>query len=251
MDTINFFVVGQVSTGKSSFINGLVGGMISSTSLNRETFKPTMYMCSHSGTFKNICEITKSVHIRKEENAKMRKENKIFSEEIASSIDKRYVDLPIPYNFNMCLYDFAGFGDASDTANNFYKAVENQLRVADLVIFTCDATKAFLSTSELADFKRLQTYIEKLLKDEQIYIKLVVVCTKYDEQDDKEINEIFNELPKKLGISRNDIFRVNTHQMFFHSAEYIYIPHESTITDLKKMAKSIGQTLPKGFNKFL
>jgi septin family protein len=55
-----FFLVGEVSTGKSSFLNALGGGILSCASIQRETFSPEYYQFTKSGELKTVSKINKN-----------------------------------------------------------------------------------------------------------------------------------------------------------------------------------------------
>jgi GTPase SAR1 family protein len=50
MGKLSIFVFGEVSSGKSSFINSIAGGYVCNASLQRETFQPTIFYFSNNGS---------------------------------------------------------------------------------------------------------------------------------------------------------------------------------------------------------
>jgi len=67
---ITIFLIGKVSSGKSSLLNALSGNFISNVSLQRETFNPINFSFSKEGSVENIIDISNKLaeqHIKNEE----------------------------------------------------------------------------------------------------------------------------------------------------------------------------------------
>lgn len=83
MEPKTIFLIGEVSCGKSSLLNALANGLISCTSLQRETFNPTLYHISKKGTYENIITLKDKLESQHNENEKMR--------ENINNIEKKYI----------------------------------------------------------------------------------------------------------------------------------------------------------------
>jgi GTPase Era involved in 16S rRNA processing len=60
------------------------------------------------------------------------------------------------------LIDFPGINDAEDTDKQlFFRAVENRVSTADLIMFITDATTAFSKASELNEFDKIQQLVQQ------------------------------------------------------------------------------------------
>src|SRR5579872_2280997 len=104
---INAMLVGCVSSGKSSFLNGLVGNIVAPASKDRQTFRPIQFHLSKNGKFVNTYEISKQINAQKSENEKLFKSGDIRESEI-STIDKIYSETLLPAKNNLYITDFAG-----------------------------------------------------------------------------------------------------------------------------------------------
>ena len=235
---INAMLIGCVSSGKSSLLNALVGGIISPASKDRQTFKPMQYKLNKLGNFKNMCDISKKINTQKNINGASFKENKINEEQI-SRIDKTYIDLSLPAKNNLYVTDFPGMGDERDTDNMFYKAVLNNISHFNLIMFVCDANKPFLQKEEVNYLEKIKEEIKKQYDEHQIFIDLIILVCKYDDNEDEELNALYLNIEKTIGIAKDKIFRFASYQLFaFNAGPMIYLP-SACQQEYKNMYKSL------------
>ena len=105
---INAMLIGCVSSGKSSLLNSLVGGIVSPAFKDRQTFEPITYYLHKTGLFSNLCEISKQINDQKTKNNEFFN-NEIMKEEIISNINTKYIDLNLKYTSNLTITDFPEF----------------------------------------------------------------------------------------------------------------------------------------------
>jgi predicted GTPase len=227
----NAMLVGCVSSGKSSLLNALAGGIISPASKDRQTFKPTRFRLARDGRFKDLCEVSRWINDQKTTNMELFKQGKIKEEEI-STIDKRFQHLTLPGKNDLFLTDCPGMGDSCfateglfrtakqgderDAGDMFLKSVLNNICNFNLVMFVCDANKPFLQKEEVNLLKKIQAEIKKQLDENQTYCELIILVCKYDDLEDEELAGMFANIPKITGVSKELIFRVNSYQLFSH-----------------------------------
>lgn len=216
MENTIIFLTGEVSTGKSSFLNSLAGGIISNTSIQRETFQPEEYIFSNEGDDRNITVLTNQLKDLHEENEQKRSRiTTLKEEEIGSSIKKTPDDnfLETKHNLeNFHLVDFPGINDAEDTNDFFFKTIENRINICDLLIYVTAAKQAFKSKSEVEYFKKLIALIEKE-KEVGHYMDYIVIVNKYDDIDNKDLDDIYHRIIDRAGTPVDKIFRYSSHKM--------------------------------------
>jgi len=243
-------LAGKVSSGKSSFINSIIGAFVSCVSLNRETFSPIVYNMSTKGTYKDAWTLTAKLEEKHNSNQKkretmysldtknLRKEMDKIETEV-TNIDKTFDDISLPNLFqkDFMLYDFAGLGDNDDQKNNFGKAIENHLSNMDLVLFVVDATRAFIDKSEVDEFNKIKQLIKKNEDELSIYTDICVIVNKYDDIDDEEVKEIYDKITQKIDCKK--IFRWSSHQMFTNKLNKtgIFVP-QFMEREFKKILKN-------------
>jgi GTPase SAR1 family protein len=59
MSVPTIFLVGEVSSGKSSFLNSLVGGYVANASLQRETLRPNWYQLASDADSAHLYKLFK------------------------------------------------------------------------------------------------------------------------------------------------------------------------------------------------
>lgn len=256
----NVMVIGKVSTGKSSFINSLVGAFVSCVSLNRETFNPIKYTLSPTGNYKYSLDITMNLINIRNENQKDRKllaemkeseksntdqKNKL-EERISNLNHKHKYDnkLSSVFKFDVDLYDMPGISDSEDKLNLFEKTVETWINQMDLVLYLVDASTAFLDKHELVEYKKVVAMVNKNIEEHGHYTELIVVVNKYDDKDDDELAELYEQIPKK--INDQQIFRFSSHKFFVNNLKNgLFIP-KFMVREAKKIFKN-GQLIDKNF----
>jgi GTPase Era involved in 16S rRNA processing len=220
-NVLRILLCGEVSTGKLSWLNALVGGFISCVSLQRETFSPLIYQLGSSfrGKYENVKSITDSLHEIHKKNQESRQNIKQLSDASVTTpivINDSKSMLPLHYSINnndvAIIYDLAGINDAD--SQYFERVVDTYLDITDLVIYMTTAQTAFEKKSEIDLFNSLMKKIEKQ-NNERGFIDIIIVVNKFDEIDDEDLNEIYGRIKKKIECEH--IFRFSSHLFMTHT----------------------------------
>ncbi len=244
----NIFLIGEISSGKSSFLNAIASGFVSSVSLQRETFSPLYYEFCETANESNLDTLTNSLADMHTKNQQLREQFENNPKlELKEEIIKR--TLPIRYNLpDMCIIDFPGLNDSQDTYNKFYEIFNRNICYAQMVIFLTDAEKAFNSKSEVDTYNKIKKCIDDEFTKNQHHVELVIAVNKYDETSDDDLSQIYERLPKMLTCEKYKIFRISSHKMFIHSLMNrkgnIIIP-PFLKNELKKILKNSNVSITK------
>lgn len=219
-NNLNIFFVGEVSAGKSTLINAIAGGIISNTSLQRETMTPESYSFVKETnmkaypSFKQMASILEQKHINNK-NIKNKLEssnNKKPSITIPTGIVKNKITFKSLFAIgDFIIYDFPGLNDSHDKDNQFFEIISENIMLCDLLVYVTDSKSAFIKQSEVDLFKRLIELCEIKRIEEGKYIKLCIVINKFDDQYNSDLITISNEISKK--IKDIDIFRISGHKL--------------------------------------
>lgn len=249
------FLIGEVSSGKSSFLNALSGNFLSNVSLQRETFDPTLYyfddFVGTTNNIKNVQDLLENQHIENEkkrnnmENIKVNDVNNIF----------KHNPLPGIHNLlNVSIIDFPGLNDSDDKDNHFYKLVEKNIHLADMIIYVTDANKAMVNTSEILMIYKLKELINIQYENHHHFIKLVIVINKFDEENDIDHCHMHRRISQKINIPNDDIYRVSSHKILIDSMIYynknLVVPN-FMIKEISKILKNCGVIVNKGIKNSL
>lgn len=220
----NIFLIGEVSSGKSSFLNAMASGFVSCVSLQRETFGPSEYNFRSTATEDDMKQVTNSLEDIHKDNEKQRemltKDSKMPTSEVP--VAKKYT-LPSRHGLpDMNLYDFPGLNDSEDKGNKFTQLLKDNIHKAHLVIFITDATKAFSNASELDTFIKVRKLIESEFNNNYHYVELIIVVNKYDDMEDDDLRQIYERISQKVttkeGINATvDTFKLSSHKMLINS----------------------------------
>ena len=248
----NIFLVGEVSSGKSSLLNAFGSGFISSVSLQRETFTPLHYEFRKNATDDDLNKITNSMQKIHEDNQQKREQ--LSSGKVAELPTGEPIKYKLPVRYGlpeMNIIDFPGLNDSEDTNNNFLKALEENIQNAHIILFVTDAEKAFTNASELDTYNKIKTCIENEFDKNFHYIELIVVINKYDEIKDVDIRQIYGRIADKIKASDKNLFRVSSHKLFVNSIVerkgYTIIPKFLKTESLKILKNS--NVAMNGINK--
>ena len=265
--TLKVAIIGKVSSGKSSFVNSLIGGLCSNTSQNRMTTSILYYHLNKLQDDANFNETFNTIMEKVSENEKKiskeipTKKIKVKSKSgktITKTINEcAKIDMTNGFSIpsrifdDVVLIDFPGIDDYEDTNNTFLNAYKNNLHEVNLILYVTDTQKAFNDKSEMDLFKKIYEYTNQWNKKGNI-IKLAIVVNKIDELDDTEIEEIFetikNKITRKFKNINSDIeipiFRYSSHKMFWHLTYQndvsINICSEIMMREFKKILKNNG-----------
>jgi GTPase SAR1 family protein len=98
-------LVGCVSSGKSSLLNAIVGGIVSPASKDRQTFNPIQYTLSSEGTYENTYKISQNINNMKNINAEAFNKPSI-DETTISNVNKSFSELKLKSQLNYSNYRF-------------------------------------------------------------------------------------------------------------------------------------------------
>jgi len=226
-------VIGHVSTGKSSFINSLVGFPIANASLARETFAIHKYIYN------------KDVKISGEEYEENAKKNKALRE--GGKVENKIINVEIPFKFfgseNVVIYDYPGLDDNETNFNFDYdkkclaicrnfkpcayiatqdgycgihiKKNQNQnqnqnKRDHDHIFFIVDAARALTSNFEKKNYNKILDF-QKKKREEGKFMRVDLIVNKYDDIEDTDLKEVFGQNVKNVG---QNVFRWSSHVEF-------------------------------------
>ncbi len=225
IENLNIAFIGEVSTGKSTLLNGIFCRELSQTSIKRTTMSPIVFIenkdldCDYDYT-KDIFEEIKeqNIDIIKSTEQGNALEN---CSELTYEIGK--LDLKILEEQSVNVYDIPGLNDAR-TKSVYYNYLKSNFHKFNIVILMIDINSG-LNTSDEIDILRLITENTKYQKEtnkKEIYTIVVVnkaddMQIKVDKKTNKEtlyladeLNEMFqqviltvNEEFKKMDISNH------------------------------------------------
>lgn len=224
-------LIGQVSSGKSSLINALLGNLVSKVALDRATLRPISYNTN------NTTDI-----ISKNEYATI--QASIKSGNIASKYES-LLNKPVLVNMktpnNCTIIDFAGIDDGADNTGSdvFLNAFLTNIEQLDVIIFVSRCDNVFVLGNELKLFNVVSSRV-KHNNDNGRYQRLIVAANKYDFEDD-EIDNIVNSAAKKI---EYPIYKISAWKLFLHNAcANVKHTDEWQLREYKKMARVKGQSL--------
>jgi len=224
---INIAICGQVSSGKSTAINAIVGKYISETSMKRTTrsvytFIPPIDTSDYCMTIKEDIE----------------RQNQL------DTISTAEFTTPIPFvgkdSFACSLRDYPGFNDGKEDIEGMEKIFYSHLPGLDYVIYIIDATCPLLHKSE----KDLITNIFDKIKennDNNKYTRIAFIFNKLDDEGDTEMLEMIHEAKIWLFKQMSDRY-IDTVDNWFLSVSFrkmmIYSVHTSNggnLTDIPEI----------------
>ncbi len=218
---LKIFLVGEVSSGKSSFLNAISGGIISNASTQRETMVPEIYSFVDDEdlkaypSFKKIATILEKKHIcNKEIIAKLKettdiKKPKIISDESAKPLHFKSMFEMGSYE----IYDFPGLNDSQDSNNVFFQLIEQNILECDCFIYITQAETAFVKQSEVDLFNQLKKLCDVTKSINGKYIKLCIAINKFDDENNMDPIQIAESVKSKID-PKIPIFRISSHKLF-------------------------------------
>ena len=199
-------LVGEVSSGKSSFLNSLVGQYISNTALLRETYHPYSYILSRHGKDKDVLEFVKQLAKIHEESTKCRADNISVNYEV---LELKTI-IKCPHFDKIKVIDFPGINDSSD--KNLDKIIESNIKNCDLILFITDAKTAFIKSSEVNTYKFIKELVGKEIKRGH-YVTCKVIVNKFDDFGSSSLNEIMFNIPDEIG----KVYKYSSHKQFIET----------------------------------
>jgi hypothetical protein len=198
---LNIAIIGKVSSGKSSFINSLVGYPISTVSLQRETFVPIKYIFERTKGEVNNNELIERYKSDLKKNEHLRENNELPELCIR--------EIKINYYFSeeldniASITDYPGLDDSNDKRDLLEFLISN-LSAYHLVIFVTQAESVFVAKSEVEIWNKLRDQVE-LQYAKGSLCKLICLVSKY-ESDNEDLLKIYekNCLRSSFSFSQNE-----------------------------------------------
>jgi hypothetical protein len=236
---MNIFLTGEVSSGKSSFLNAISGSIIASSSLQRETIFPEIFSFETNGKYdsKNLLNKLGAIHL---ENNKIRNNINNYKKNIKEPIKMNIIPMKTSCHMsNNCnIYDFPGLNDSEDSDNTFFNLIQNNISKCDMMIYITKAESAFVNISETQLFDKIKNLVNSELAKGK-YIEFIVIVNKFDDPSDEDLNEIYNRIIKKINDDKIKIFRISSHKLLI-----------STIITDKKI-QHVPDNIKREFNNIL
>ena len=232
--TINFGIIGCVSSGKSTLLNSLFCDTYSDMKIKRTTMIPQVYQCDP--------KIQKSKTYAKE----IRKQNEEINKKIIEQTENKtaltiqdcyeivYKVPPInnfiklPPNINVAIFDIPGLND-SQTKNTYFEYLNQNFYKFDYILFVIDIQSALNTSDEMDILHLIKNNILDIKKKYNKDIKLLVICNKCDnmelnkngilEMDEPELEEMYVQITTTL---KNELSIIN-YDIIKYSAEDTYI----------------------------
>lgn len=267
-NTFTIGIVGQVSSGKSSFLNSLCGNIVASSSLQRETFEPTMYIFDNDQlhNYENYDQLDSE----REKNKKRR--DGLIADDLGSGLQTKVVPdkagiFTTPKVIR--IIDFPGINDAHDEGGKFMGFIEKYAEQCNMLVYVTDASTAFTLQSERQCFEKIRQIVTNLT-DAGDLVDLAVIVNKFDDDKDEDLIEITNAAKKVINIDANKIFKYSSHKQLVKQwvakkltirvssklrSELIRIIRNSdsglTVDSENKVVCGTGKQVPGDFDKFV
>lgn len=246
------FFVGEVSSGKSACVNSFAGGLISNSSLQRETLNLLGIEVMPGVPEDNITAISSELEAIHKSNNQLRNNlMTIDTRELKKVVNLKY---PIPSRYalgKLLLVDFPGINDCGDTQKVFMEAFKSNISSAHLVVYVTDASKAFLTSSETKNFREIKRIIDQQNSNGS-YIDLIILANKYDDVEDESYKEVFDRIPGRSTISKDKVLKYSSHSSLLKNIVdhklFMNVPKTSNnylYREVVKMLKSADARLDK------
>jgi predicted GTPase len=234
--TINFGIIGCVSSGKSTLLNSLFCDTYSDMKIKRTTMIPQVYLCDP--------KIKKDKDYAKLIRANNEKINKKIIEHTeakkALTIQECYEQvynvspienfIKLPPNTNVAIFDIPGLND-SQTKKVYFQYLQNNFYKFDYVLFVVDIQSALNTSDEMDILELIIENIENIKEKYKKDIKLLVICNKCDgmelntktnelKMDEPELEEMYEQIVKTL---KNEIPATIKYDIIKYSAEDTYV----------------------------
>ena len=232
--TINFGIIGCVSSGKSTLLNSLFCDTYSDMKIKRTTMIPQVYQCDpkiqKSKTYakeirKQNEEINKKI-IEQTENKKALTIQDCY--EIVYKVPPINNFIKLPPNINVAIFDIPGLND-SQTKNTYFEYLNQNFYKFDYILFVIDIQSALNTSDEMDILHLIKNNILDIKKKYNKDIKLLVVCNKCDnmelnkngilEMDEPELEEMYVQITTTL---KNELSIIN-YDIIKYSAEDTYV----------------------------
>lgn len=206
-------ILGTVSAGKSTLLNGIFAKNFSDMNIRRTTMTPQMYQLSNTSREDNYQQIVN-------QNVSLNKE---YQKEIWNGEEIVIHDVNFPSNFiknhpniNFRIYDIPGLND--QTTKDIYMGwVDKNFEIFDLAILVVDISSGFNTSDEVSV---LNLIFKKMV--DQPHVNLMILVNKCDEMVfdngdfmiDEERQEIYQEQVIPTIIDTASKWNLNTDRIY-------------------------------------
>jgi hypothetical protein len=211
-------LIGQTSSGKSSFLNALAGAPIANVCRRGCTLIPEQWNFYYEYLEYQNYDYHSNYHDIYHKNAtindligKLRKNKKSLSDKKLKSINRRGTLKLNILSKNFKLIDFAGFNDSGDNENIFMDVIDCNMIECNIMLYVTSAD-GLIKKNEIDYIKQIANKI-KNQNDDGYYTELIIIVNKYDYQND-EMDEMIREAQEK--ISDIKFFKISSHHLFEH-----------------------------------
>lgn len=242
INPLTIALIGDVSSGKSSFLNSLGIGFISSVSLQRETSQPLWYRFSkeHNVDVRSFADMVDQIHIENEKN-RLISGDPIKNYDIRNICDAEHT-LPIRYDLeNYNVIDFPGLNE------NVLDTLQSLIKQINLIIFVIDSNRAFMNQTEVEYFKSIQ----KMIHNEELkgrYPEIIILVNKYDDLNDEDLGQIYDKIKSVIEFPNEKIFRLSSHKLLLHAASFyqidLHIPEYLKKSEIAKIYRNACLSVP-------
>jgi len=235
---MKIFLVGDVASGKSSLLNAIAGGIVSSPYNQKEINSPIIYEFDKiDDAISPLHKITPVLNLGHQKNKKVTIINdpKPITDGINKIIFKSLFGLG-----KFTIYDFYGIHNPSDS---LLDSIGDNLWYCDLLVFVTSADNAFLHRQEMQTFMQIRHLCQSHA------VRLCIVVNKFDLEFDFNHNQIVKQIPSTLS---QNIFRISSHKLLIENI----LKHKLTVpvadqflSEFLKIHSNAGITMVK--NEFL
>lgn len=186
---INIGICGQVSSGKTTALNALIGNYVGETKMSRATMRICSFIhsCSSEG-YEDIEKNIKDVNSNKSEN----------------SVFKINISLSNKPDCDYSIHDFPGFNDGKEDIDGMETLFYNKLHELDYVIYLIDSTCPLVLKSEKDLVQNIINKINYNINNRNKYTRIIFVFNKFDDDEDDEIVEMIDDAKEWIGKTLKD-----------------------------------------------
>ena len=225
--SFNILICGNISSGKSTLVNGILQNNLNKMSKIQSTLIPIKYIFNDKHTIHTTDFIRKQnedTHDKIKELLESNQFTKTYYTELSYNMNYSFV-LTKPMNniinYTYSMTELPGLDDAY-LGDYHMEYLENNIINYDVILYLIDIHNC---ASHSSDYKNIE-HIYNLQKNKNLNLKIIVLVNKcdfnkvdnisviYDEEERETFNEIKKRLDKLIGVR---IRYFNTYQFYIYS----------------------------------